>query len=108
MEQTWKEKYYRETASALVYLYESLNEPVCEKLHSAAGEYYCKTDYTSELCSRLRSLTQNPEEFKRIVFDGSKKPARLLADWWEKHQKADEARTKKEREKGSKSSRGDY
>jgi len=81
-------------------LYESLGEPVSENLHGAAGEYYCKTDYTAELCSQMKFLlTQNPTEFKRIVFDDSKKPARLLADWWEKHQKADEARTKKEREK---------
>lgn len=49
---------------------------------------------TALLCEELKQLS--PEDSERVVYDGHSKHARALADWWEKHQEADEERAKSE------------
>lgn len=46
------------------------------------------------LCEELKQLS--PEDRERVVYNGHNRHARALADWWEKHQEADEGRVKSE------------
>jgi hypothetical protein len=50
---------------------------------------------TAMLCEMCQNLTE--KEQNTLLYDGRKEMARELAAWWEKHQKADKARGKKER-----------
>jgi hypothetical protein len=77
-------------AQLLVYLLESIDQPVPADVAETARTYYAAKDYVSALCSAISGLT--PAEIDRVMYDGRNPMARKLADWWEKHVTADRER----------------
>jgi hypothetical protein len=96
MEPNQKERLLQETAQLLIYVLMNTNSgvKVSNKLKFASRDIYCQRDYVAELCTAIRSLTE--EEQARIVYDGRNPEARRLADWWDKHQEADRKRLEEE------------
>lgn len=96
MNQTHKEKLLQQTAQLFSYLLESLGHSVPPQLEAAANDFYCKTDFVPQLCASLKGLTE--EQKQVVMWDGRKKMARRLAQWWEDHCAADAARDAKWKE----------
>jgi hypothetical protein len=96
MEPNQKERLLQETARLLIYVRMNTNSgvKVSSRLRAAACDVYCRKDYVAELCTAIRSLTE--EEQARIVYDGRNSEARRLADWWDKHEEADRNRLEEE------------
>lgn len=99
MEPNAAEKNTKQTAQNLIYVYKSLGKDIPSAYKDAAETYYPNIHLLNEividLCSTIRQMTD--EQRDKIIYDGRNSDARKLADWWEKHQKADEARIKKEK-----------
>lgn len=89
------EQQLQRTAKLLVYVRNMLDHPIGKELRAAAKDSYCCADYVPALCATIRAMTFEQKE--AIMWDGSKKLARDLADWWEAHQAADRARVAAER-----------
>lgn len=86
----------------LSYVLRCLGQEVSSHIRAAADDTYgsvsSKTldEYTDKLCSLCKSMTE--EQQNKIIYDGRNKSARLLAEWWEIHQRKDRLREEKERE----------
>lgn len=89
----------RENESILVcglikYLFGEINKPIPSHVEEAAKAVYGKVETldadTALLCDTLQNLPKKVAQ--TVVYDGSKKNARRLADWWEAHQEADRKR----------------
>ena len=104
MEPNAIEKNTKQTAQNLVYVYKSLGKDIPKAYKEAAESYYPNTKLLNEmvvhLCSILRQMPH--DEMDKIVYDGRNSNARKLADWWDEHKKADEARIKKQKQKDEK------
>lgn len=96
LEQNGKERELQRTAKLLKYVYRKLQQPISLELQEAANDYYCSDDYVAELCGVLSNLDDNVLE--SLVYNARNKKSRRLADWWEKHQKADRKRIRQEKE----------
>lgn len=87
-------------ATLLIYVYEWLDKTnlISEQLKAASESCYGNTifldTWTAELCALVRSL--NEEQLHTIVYDGTSRISRRLADWWEDHQEVDSAREARE------------
>lgn len=81
----------------LVYVFETTNKPVPKWIQEAVDSPYgCPNrivEVTQLLCGLLRNMT--PTEMDIIVYNGRNPRARRLADWWDEHQEADNARLDK-------------
>jgi adenylate kinase len=97
MNQTDKERQLQETAKLLVYVIESVGAEPSKRVLDAAADYYCKYDTVPVLCNWIRHEL-DPEQIDKIMYDGRNPMARRLADWWEKHDEADQKREAAEKE----------
>lgn len=86
-----QEEEQQRLAKCYVYLMKSIHKQPENRFIVASKSYYgegvnLKKDVPL-LCGLLQNLTE--EEENRIVYDGRKKEARLLADWWDECKEAD-------------------
>ena len=81
-----------------------MGKDIPKEYKEAAESYYPNTKLLNEmvvdLCSTIRQMTD--EQRDKIIYDGRNSDARKLADWWDEHKKADEARIKKQKQKDEK------
>lgn len=100
MNQTDKERRLQETAQLCVYVAQEwmLEDELDDHIFDQAEEYYAKDVGQVEwLCETLRANREaDKEQFDSLVFDGSRKMSRRLADWWEEHLEADRQREEQE------------
>lgn len=98
MEPTLAEQHRREAATLLVYVKKKLGQDIPVSLNKASkhiyGEGVDKDATVRELCSLCRGMSKEQED--EIIYNGRKRKARLLAEWWDTHKKEDEKRLKKE------------
>lgn len=94
MEPSSKERQLQETAKLYRWLRRRLSMSLSKQLVQAARDVYCRHDYTAKLCGLVRSLDK--EQQAQLLYNGRVEASRRLASWWERHQKADEARKKEE------------
>jgi hypothetical protein len=91
----------RRVAQLLSYILECLGLPEDSRVEKASDEYYGDTEmldeWTARLCEICGDLSEDQEE--EYLYDGRKKMARQLADWWEAHQEQDARRRKNEEAK---------
>lgn len=62
------------------------SDPRIEKWANAYYENHCNV-VTPMLCEKIRAL--NEDELNQIVYNGRDKESRMLADWWDEHDKFD-------------------
>lgn len=109
MEQTDFEKRVQRTAQLLQWFWKQAD--IMYRGSQIRVNNIAKNSYPSKddgdhvvafLCKELRSMKEhNPTKFDEIVY-GRNKTARELANWWEDHEKADEKRHKKDKERRTK------
>lgn len=103
MEQTDEEKHFQETAKLILYVLEELgiNHLLIDGtsverykwIHKQSVDQYANDrDLEPYLCNLLRNMGET--DLEEIVYNAKSRKSRQLADWWEDHQKADEARKK--------------
>lgn len=92
------EAYSKKTAILLVYVYNKMGAKVPEWMQEAANNVYGNpqkhNDLTEILCAFCSKMSE--EEKNIYIYDGRDKTARILADWWDEHQKVDKTRLEKE------------
>lgn len=89
----------RRAAKLLVYVHRSLGRIstatwIVQAAESSYGNEQRLNDLVRLLCEACQDLTD--DERDRIMYNGRKAEARQLADWWESHLAADEARVSRE------------
>lgn len=101
-----KEIKLKEAAGLLVHLCDKLCERVPDGVRRQAQDSYGNNTMRDDdlvvfdLCKMMTKLhDRDPDKFNGIVFDGSDKNSRRLADWWQEHQEADAIRVQNELEK---------
>lgn len=108
MEPTEAEQNSKEVCEHLVYIRREVVKHTPDvpllplRVVQAAEDYYGAPELLDELTDALcRACTalENNHRYLYILYDGKRKEARRLADWWEEHKKADEKRRKKEAQK---------
>ena len=83
-------------AKHIVYLYTELGHPtripayVKEAAKNAWNHMDKFDEMTAFLCETIQ--TESVHDVHAIMYNGRKAKSRALADWWEAHQKLDEAR----------------
>ena len=103
MEPNAREAESKLVAKLLIYVLDSLNETHDDynSIFNASvhfyGDQHRLDEWTAILCSKLKKLSKKQQD--TIIYDGRLPKARLLADWWEKHQEADKLRNARERAK---------
>jgi hypothetical protein len=65
------------------------SDPRIQKWADAYYENHCDT-VTPMLCEKINSLSK--EELEKIVYNGRDKESRMLADWFDEHDKFDKER----------------
>lgn len=95
MEPNNRERQLQETAQLLGYVLVETDQPVPGPVADAANNIYCATDLVPDLCRAIREMDQ--ATFDRIVYNARDPRSRRLADWWERHDAADQARVAAER-----------
>lgn len=96
LDPTPREEYMQRTAKLHAYALRASGKAVPQRVEKAAGDCYCRSDFTSDLCALIKSLP--PRKFKAVVYDAHSKESRELASWWEDHVEVDRRREKKERD----------
>lgn len=95
MNPTGKEKRLQETAQLLMYVGEKLSIEMPKYVHEDAANIYAKHDESVPLLCKI--LTELPDDKRDdLIYNSKDKTARKLADWWDEHQAADNARIAKE------------
>lgn len=92
LEPTHRETYSRQTAKLLNYVRKCCGLSPSKRAAKAANYVYGDEEladvFTAELCGLLRGESKAVRE--TIIYGDAKNPlCRELADWWEKHEKAD-------------------
>lgn len=94
MEPDERERESKLVAELIVYVSEGMDIQPPNYAINAAKEYYGDVKMldkmTADLCFACQAMHRDYRD--RIMYDGRKKMARKLADWWEKHQEADRKR----------------
>lgn len=88
----------KETHEHLVYVYEQFSIDIPRGWRKAANDCYGRgglpiDEAVATLCAEIKSFEK--AEMDAIVYDGRNPKARRLADWYERHCKADAKRAKK-------------
>jgi hypothetical protein len=85
----------------LTYALPLVNKDVPEWIIKGANDFYGNyrklEEATMMLCNLCRSMDENKKD--EVIYNGRNSEARKLADWWDKHEKADALKNKKEKEK---------
>lgn len=99
-EVTKLEQKLRETEQLCVFVANKRNILIPSKIIAASKDIYVRNVGQVEwLCEILRSVKQYSErEFDELVYNAKDANSRQLANWWEEHEAADEARERKEAE----------
>jgi hypothetical protein len=103
MNPTAAETNSKRVCALLIYVLTALNRAaeIQAVLRHGAANIYGDTGYLNRgvirLCSLLSNMTQQEQD--TIIYDGRNEQARDLADWWDEHQKADNARLAEEAKK---------
>lgn len=87
---TQRERLLQETAQLYAYVLIETNQRVPGDVADAANDIYCRTDFVSHLCEQLTYMDSDTRH--RVVYNAHDKKSRQLADWWERHQAADQQR----------------
>lgn len=96
LEPNQREQLLQETAQLYAYALHEAGDSVPQRVSQAARDIYCSDDYVSHLCDYL---TRMPIDVRhRIVYNAYDPESRRLADWWERHQLADQQRQAREQE----------
>lgn len=99
LDPTAREAESKKVCGLLVYVLRELGQEIPEKVSKAAKEYYGDEKHldanVASLCKLLRGLSKTAAD--RIIYDGRSRRARQLANWWEKHQRADKQRIQNEK-----------
>jgi hypothetical protein len=98
LRQTPEEAALQETAQLCQFVASEIGLRLPPTIEKQASEYYAKDKGQVEwLCAFLQALKANDEaKFDAVVYDGRKAISRRLADWWDRHVAADEARERQE------------
>ena len=99
MEPRGREIESKDVANHLVYLLTELKRPVSQAIKDAAESYYGNSEKCDEFTALLCGTIQEDgkiHEMHAIVYNGRKKKARSLADWWDCHQEHDAKREAEE------------
>jgi len=90
------EKELQHTAILAKYLLDKLGEVVPGWISKETDNYYASQERVVPfLCDRIKALSK--KEVEAIIYNPHDKKARQLADWWERHQEADQHRIAMER-----------
>jgi hypothetical protein len=90
LEPSRREIELRRAAKLLIFVKEKLGESIPDWLKKA-DDIYCNTDrQVIHLCNLLKGM--DPATRDSIVYDAHNATSRDLADWWDEHIAADEAR----------------
>lgn len=90
MRQNDYEKRLQETAQLLVFAMRKLGQSPTPVMTETADNDYARYDFTPDLCKLINGLSEF--EVDQIIYNGRDPMSRRLADWWERHQKADKER----------------
>jgi hypothetical protein len=84
----------------LVYALPLVGKPIPEWIASAAKNYYGEPERLEEATVMLCTLCGGMDDVQKsaVIYDGRNAESRKLADWWDEHQKADEAREIREKQ----------
>ena len=90
-----REKNSRKICKHLVYLHEHNDQRIPQWAKDGADNLYGEqeVDFDVQVQALCKRLKKTDEDF---IYNGRCPKARKLADWWDKHKKADEEREKKE------------
>ncbi len=95
---TAKQKATQETAKNLCFVLERLGKYIPVSYSCVARNAFDTSapldGLVVKLCTEIRAMSDETRE--KIVYDAHDRDSRALADWWETHKAADEARLKKE------------
>lgn len=94
LEPTRKEELLQETATLYAYALDELGMEVPNSVLQATTDIYCSVDFVRDLCNLINDMTE--DEVNRVVYNARSITSRRLADWWEKHQEADQQRLAEE------------
>lgn len=94
LEPTRGELYRQATAQHYSYALTAVDMEVPDEVSTTARTIYAHLDFTMKLCKLIETFTT--EQMDQIVYNGRSQDARSLADWWELHQAADQARAEQE------------
>lgn len=104
MEPTEQEEESVLVCQLLMYALTALKRPVPQDVSAAAAETYGNKekldDHTAMLCEICKKMKNKEKE--RVIYNAHLPASRLLAEWWEKHQKADKKRIADENAKRKK------
>lgn len=106
MEPTAAEIHRKNAAIGLRYLLKELGKQVPRHVIRGAIDSYGNPGLDDEdinvrsLCELMHELNEDhpAETFDKLVYNGRKREARLLAEWWEEHQEEDRIRQAEEDE----------
>ncbi len=97
-----REQESKKVSKLICYLFPLVNQLVPPHTIIASKDMYGDAKHldkdTKLLCDTIHNLTKEQQD--RYVYDGRNANARKLADWWDRHQKADKEREKVERTAG--------
>ena len=88
LEPTHKEKLLQETAILYSYALDALGEEIPDSVLQASNDIYCSVDFVPNLCDLISNMAE--DNLNKIVYNARSSMSRKLADWWEKHQEADQ------------------
>jgi hypothetical protein len=93
------EKENQRAAKFIIWLSNKLDLSVPKWIKEEGKKIYARDERTiPELCKILKRLKRNDSiKFEAIVYDAHNFKSRELADWWERHLKADRDRKLQER-----------
>lgn len=88
----------RLAAHLLCYVYlwthKRIEPWIAEASQDTHGNSRRADELISMLCSACKTMSDNDKD--RIMYNGRNKDARMLADWWERHQEIDRQREEEE------------
>ena len=100
MEPTAREAESKAVAEHIVYLFTELDmaKKIPTAVIDAARDTYGNKEKCDEFTALLCSTIQEhpASEIHDVIYDGTKKKSRRLADWWEHHQEVDAKRLAEE------------
>ncbi len=98
MERNGREIESVRTAEALHYILLRINKEVPDYVAEAATSYYGNVNMLDDMVVMLCGICESFSESEKteFIYDGRNPKARILAEWWDNHEKADIARKMKE------------
>jgi len=91
------EKESQRTAKLIIWVSKQVGAKIPKFVRDEASNTYAKDErLVPHLCELITNMDE--DTLNRVVYNGRDKTSRDLADWWDRHEKADRARERKEAE----------